>query len=65
MFWFLGILFFGFCAFLMLMPKEILGGIILFCLCVWGIASGPFWVVIPSVLLLIGLIMNIFGAING
>ena len=43
------------------MPNEILGGIILFVLCVMGIASGVWFLVIPSVLLLIGQMVNIFG----
>ena len=58
--WIIGILVMLFIG-LMAIPTEILGGIILFALCVWGIASGPFWVVIPCVLLLIGLTANIFG----
>ena len=60
MIWFVGILAVLF-GLLMMIPNAILGGIILFVLCVWGIASGPFWVVIPSVLLLIGLAINVFG----
>ena len=63
MWWALGIMWI-IIGLLMMIPNPILGGIVLFGLCVWGIASGPFWVVIPCVLLLIGLIMNIFGAIN-
>ena len=60
MIWFFGILF-ALIGFILWIPSQILGGIILFVLCVWGIASGPFWVVIPCVLLLIGLAMNVFG----
>ena len=60
MIWVMG----GFIAFtiaILAIPTEILGGIVLFALCVWGITSGPWWVVIPCVLLLIGLAANIFG----
>ncbi len=60
MIWFVGILAVLF-GLLMMIPNAILGGIILFVLCVWGIASGPFWVVIPCVLLMIGLAINVFG----
>ena len=42
-------------------PGEILGGIILFVLCVMGITSGVWFFVIPSVLLLIGQMVLIFG----
>ena len=51
----------AFLAFIWMIPGQILGGFILFVLCVWGITSGPWWVVIPCVLLLIGLAINIFG----
>ena len=51
------ILFVGF----MMIPNAILGGIILFGLCIWGLTSGPWWIVLISVLFLIGLIANIFG----
>ena len=60
MIWFFGILF-AFVAFIWMIPSQILGGFILFVLCVMGIASGVWYFVIPSVLLLIGLMINIFG----
>ena len=58
--WILGILL-GFCALIMMIPTQILGGIILFVLCVWGLLAGPWWVMIICFFLLIGLAMNIFG----
>lgn len=60
MIWFFGILF-ALVGLIMMIPNAILGGIILFVLCVMGIASGVWYFVIPSVLLLIGLMINIFG----
>lgn len=48
-------------ALCMAIPGNILGGIILFCLCLWGMAAGPWWIVITSVLFMIGLVINIFG----
>ena len=60
MIWFFGILF-ALMALIMMIPNAILGGIILFVLCVWGVFAGPWWVVIICVLLLIGLMINIFG----
>ena len=63
MFWvfvFLGIIL-AICAAIIATPTDVLGGIILFVLCVLGICSGVWFFVIPSVLLMIGLMMNIFG----
>jgi len=51
------ILFVGF----MMIPNAILGGIILFGLCIWGLNSGSFILATISVFFLIGLFINIFG----
>lgn len=60
MIWFWGFLI-AFLIFIWAIPTQILGGFILFILCLWGITSGPWWVMIICFLLLIGLAMNIFG----
>lgn len=59
--WALFWVFMVFLGLLMMIPNAILGGIILFCLCVWGILAGPWPVMIICFLLLIGLAINIFG----
>ena len=38
-----------------MIPSPILGGIVLFSLCVWGLFAGPWWIIIISVLFLLGL----------
>ena len=48
-------------ALIMAIPAPIMGGIILFTLCLWGMAAGPWWIVLTSVLFMIGLVINIFG----
>jgi hypothetical protein len=49
------------CMVITAIPGNILGGIILFCLCLWGMAAGPWYIVLTSVLFMIGLVINIFG----
>ena len=58
--WFIGIMVLLFAG-IMKIPSPILGTIILFGLCVWGLMAGPWWIVIISVLFLMGLAGMIFG----
>ena len=60
MIWFVGILLL-FVGAILAIPGNILGGIVLFGLCVWGLMAGPWWVMIISVLFLTGLAGIIFG----
>jgi len=63
MFWVF--LFFGIviaiCIAIVATPTDTLGGIILFILCVLGIFSGVWFLMIPSILFGIGMMANIFG----
>ena len=59
--WILFFVFMAMLAGLMMIPNAILGGIILFVLCIFGVSSGVWFLVIPSVLLLIGQMALIFG----
>jgi hypothetical protein len=54
-------LLFLFVGTIMVIPAPILGGIMLFALCLWGMAAGPWWIVFTSVLFMIGLVSSIFG----
>ena len=60
MYWFLGIIF-ALLGLLMMIPNAILGGIVLFVLCVWGIVAGPWPVMLICIFLLFGIAINIFG----
>ena len=60
MWWLLGFLW-VIVGLIMMIPNPILGGIVLFGLCVWGLMAGPWWVIIICLLLMIGLAINIFG----
>ena len=59
--WILFFVFMAMLAGLMMIPNAILGGIILFVLCIFVVSSGVWFLVIPSVLLLIGQMALIFG----
>ena len=59
--WILFFVFMAMLAGLMMIPNAILGGFILFVLCILGVSSGVWFLVIPSVLLLIGQMALIFG----